>query len=176
MGLGGQWGPGLWNQSTGRFPVPPLECFVHVANMGTGDGSDKVDLRKGGRTEEKPRHPEPLLESHPPRPPAQSQDTLQFCLLPVARTPIPGPVGAIPSATSVHVLSHTHTPCRWVSRVCSLPHFTQPLAQLLVSPISKLTDPAHVITLPSARGSASGCNLLSTDLNVHFAQRSGMGR
>ena len=43
-------------------------------------------------------------------------------------------------------------------------------------PISKLTDPAHVITLPSARGSASGCNLLSTDLNVQFAQRSGMGR
>lgn len=109
MGLGGQWGPGLWNQSTGRFPVPPLECFVHVANMGTGDGSDKVDLRKGGRTEEKPRHPEPLLESRPPRPPAQSQGALQFCLLPVARTPIPGPVGAIPSTTSVHVLSYTHT-------------------------------------------------------------------
>lgn len=177
MGLGGQWGPGLWNQRACRFPMLRC-CAVCVANMGKADGSDTVDLRAGGRTEEKPRHPEPLLESRPPRPPAppaQSQDALQLCFLPVARTPIPGPGGAIPSATVARVLSYTHTPCTWVSRSAPCRTLCNPCTAA-GEPISKLTDPLHVITLPSARGSASGCNLLSTDLNVHFAQRSGMGR
>ena len=71
VGLGGQWGPGLWNQRACRFPMLRC-CAVCVANMGKADGSDTVDLRAGGRTEEKPRHPEPLLESRPPAPPAQS--------------------------------------------------------------------------------------------------------
>lgn len=43
-------------------------CSVHAANLGRADGSDKVDPRKGGRTEEKPRHPEPLLEPCLPHP------------------------------------------------------------------------------------------------------------
>lgn len=132
VGLGGQWGPGLWNQRACRFPMLRC-CAVCVANMGKADGSDTVDLRAGGRTEEKPRHPEPLLESRPPAPPAQSQDALQLCFLPVARTPIPGPGGAIPSATVVHVLSHTHTLHMGLKGLLPAALYVTP-ARLLVSP------------------------------------------
>lgn len=162
-----------------QVPCAPLLCFVCVANMGKADGSDTVDLRAGGRTEEKPRHPEPLLESRPPRPPAPpalSQDAVQLCFLPAARTPIPGPGGAIPGATVARVLSHTRTHTLQMGLKGLPPAALCDPCTAAGEPVSKLTDPLHVITLPSARGSASGCNLLSTDLNVPFAQRSGMGR